>query len=342
MQAYKNHGSLLLAGLFLLAHLAGCGASPEHSASSEEPLQSWGTVATSATEELDTASEVITPSATSQPASEEDFADTYLPHETPPAESVPAEQAENPEPPAETIAPQPSPAPADTGTSSSIGDLETTVKNQISSYRGTWSLYFKRLDTGESFCINDSSMVAASLIKLYVYGAASSAVENGTLSNYDSTLRSMISDSDNTACNTLIDAVGMSAVNSFISQWGYAQSQLNRKMLASGNENYTSTSDCGALLEQVYNGSYVSADTSEALLDAMLNQSRRWKIPAGLPGGTTSANKTGELSDVENDAAIVYSPSCTYILCIMSDGVNPGTAQSNIVELSRTIYNYLN
>jgi beta-lactamase class A len=86
----------------------------------------------------------------------------------------------------------------------------------------------------------------------------------------------------------------------------------------------------------------VSSSVSQALLDAMLNQSRRWKIPAGLPSGVSCANKTGELDDVENDVAIVYGGSCTYILCIMSDGISPGTAQSNIVSLSSLIYNTLN
>ena len=61
-----------------------------------------------------------------------------------------------------------------------------------------------------------------------------------------------------------------------------------------------------------------------------------------LPGGVASANKTGELADVENDVAIVYGPSCTYILCVMSDGVAPGIAQSNIIDISSTVYYALN
>ena len=36
-------------------------------------------------------------------------------------------------------------------------------------------------------------------------------------------------------------------------------------------------------------------------------QTRRNKIPAQMPSGVSIANKTGELSDVENDAGIIYN-----------------------------------
>ena len=41
------------------------------------------------------------------------------------------------------------------------------------------------------------------------------------------------------------------------------------------------------------------------------------KIPAGVPSGIETGNKTGELDNVDNDAAIVWSPNATYILVII-------------------------
>jgi len=257
-----------------------------------------------------------------------------LPHE---------EEAEAPAANPDTAEPTtPDPPPAST---SAMAQLQQTIQGKINTYGGVWSVYVKRLDTGESFTINDGPMVAASLIKLYVYGAIGYAETTGMISPgaYNGTLSPMITVSDNYSCNLLIDVLGKGAINQFIQNQGYWNTSLNRKMLSGEPvENYTSVSECGRLLEQVYYGTFVSADVSARLLQDLRNQTRCWKIPAGLPGGVASANKTGELADVENDVAIVYGPTCTYILCVMSDGVAPGIAQSNIIDISSTVYFALN
>ncbi|MBR1629301.1 MAG: serine hydrolase, partial [Lachnospiraceae bacterium] len=222
--------------------------------------------------------------------------------------------------------------------------LRAQVEAALSGKNGTWSVYYKKMSTGESFTIGDQPMVAASLIKLFVYGAVRKKIEAGQLENtYDSTLRSMITVSDNTACNTLIDAVGgFSEVNAFIQSIGCSSSQLNRKMLAAGPENYTSTRDCGFVLESALNGTYVSQETSRLLLEAMGAQTRKGKIPQGVPAGVPTANKTGELGGVENDAAIVYAPSGNYILCVMSSNGNSGEQIAAINQVSSIVYNYEN
>lgn len=286
--------------------------------------------------------DLTAPAAIAQPKDTELFpAGQPLPHE---AESAEAEQ-----PATETPAPEDAASNTDTPAQppavSAMTQLQQTVQSKVNSYGGVWSVYVKRLDTGESFVINDGPMVAASLIKLYVYGAIGQAELSGQITPgaYDGVLSPMITVSDNYSCNVLIDVLGMSAINQFIQNQGYWNTSLNRKMLSGEPvENYTSVSECGRLLEQVYCGTYVSADTSASLLADLQNQTRRWKIPSGLPGGVMSANKTGELADVENDVAIVYGPTCTYILCVMSDGVAPGIAQSNIIDISSTVYYALN
>ena len=230
--------------------------------------------------------------------------------------------------------------PADT-----LSPLREKLLEMLSGYAGTWSVYCKRMDTGESFCLNDSPMTAASLIKLYVYGAVRQAMENGTIdaARYEPLLHPMITVSDNYSCNQLIDAVGgFDAVNAFIAENGFTDSVLRRKMLASGPENYTSTKDCGVLLEMLLTNAFVSPESSAALLSDLRAQTRTSKIPAGVPRGVRTANKTGELTYVQNDAAIVFSDACTYILCVMSDGVAAGTAVENIKSISGTVYDFLN
>ena len=71
----------------------------------------------------------------------------------------------------------------------------------------------------------------------------------------------------------------------------------------------------------------------------MNQQERRGKIPSGLPAGVSSGNKTGELSDVENDAAIVYADSGTYVLCVMSQNLSDAyTARQFIIRTSSVVY----
>lgn len=68
-------------------------------------------------------------------------------------------------------------------------------------------------------------------------------------------------------------------------------------------------------------------------------QTRRNKIPAQLPDGVHTASKTGELDDVENDAAILYDTDNDLIIVFMSEHLSDcGAAQSTIASLSRQIY----
>lgn len=228
--------------------------------------------------------------------------------------------------------------------------LRAALEAELSTCTGTWALYWKRLDTGETISIGDEKMTAASLIKLFVAGAYYEAAEAGRIAGNSALVRPMITDSSNDACNSLIDLLGdgdatkgMEAVNQFAASIGCASSQLNRKMLEqTGVENYTSVSDCGRVLEMIYNGTYVSAGASAELLGYLKQQSRTHKIPAGVPAGVETANKTGELSGVENDAAIVWAPSGAYVLCVMSDDIlSPAAGQGNIAGLSKMVYDYL-
>lgn len=224
-------------------------------------------------------------------------------------------------------------------------ELEKQLNAEISKLGGKWSLYLKRLDTGRVIGIGaDKKMVAASLIKLFVAGEFYTQVKDGKLKedSYGNKPDIMINISDNDACNTLINAVGMSNVNEFAKKNGYKATQLNRRMLEfNGTENYTSARDCGVMLEKVLANKYVSKHASERILEKGLKaQQRRSKIPAGVPSGVKTANKTGELTNVDNDAAIIWSPACTYILCIMSS--DTGNRIPEIVKLSSMVYKGLN
>lgn len=219
-------------------------------------------------------------------------------------------------------------------------ETEAELREKISSLAGTWSAFVEYLPTGEKISIDSQTMVAASLIKLYIAGAYLEDVQNGKLdSSYDNDLKSMISQSDNYAANRLIRLVGMDRINEFIRQQGFEDTQLNRELLENnGLENYTSVNDCGDVLSRIYAGTYVSSEASEKILSAMKEQTVRTKIPAGLPEDVICANKTGELVGTENDTAIVYTSRGDYVFCVMSHGMSAGNAHSAIKDLSAFLY----
>ena len=211
-----------------------------------------------------------------------------------------------------------------------------------------WSVAVVDLNTEDSCTVNNQSMQAASLIKLFIMGAVYDSYDSLTAAYGEDQIQSLLSDmitvSDNTAANTLTnylgdgdDATGRRAVNEYCASNSYESTNMGRMLLAPADngDNLTSVSDCAEFLRKVYKGELPHA---EEMLGFLKNQQRTHKIPAGLPEGVESANKTGELDTVENDAAIVFADT-PYILCIMSENLSDvGAAQSNIAGISSDMY----
>lgn len=215
----------------------------------------------------------------------------------------------------------------------------------------TWSAAVVNLNTEDSCAVNNQSMQAASLIKLFIMGAVYDRYDSLTAAYGEAQIQSLLSDmitvSDNTAANTLTnylgdgdDATGRGAVNEYCASNNYESTSMGRMLLAPADngDNLTSVSDCAEFLRKVYKAEVPHA---EEMLGFLKNQQRTHKIPAGLPDGVESANKTGELDTVENDAAIIFADT-PYILCIMSENLSDvGAAQNNIAGISADMYNLI-
>lgn len=238
-------------------------------------------------------------------------------------------------------------------------ELQAMLEEMLAGFSdGEWAIYLKDLTGGGSFDINSHQMESASLIKLYIMGAVWQAVEEGTLSytpQIQELLTQMITVSDNESSNRLVEALspdgsshaeGRAVVNGFAASNGFADTNQGRDLkdhrdVEPIEKNYTSAKDCGLFLENVYGAACVSPEASAQMLELLKAQQRREKIPAGLPEGVVTANKTGEVSTMEHDAAIVYGPGRDYILCIMSVNLtDTQAARQHIRELSAAVYQY--
>lgn len=228
---------------------------------------------------------------------------------------------------------------------------------------GDWSLYVCNLQNNSEGALNEQPMQAASLIKLFIMGAVyenyDALSQTYGAESLDANLTSMITVSDNDAANTLVNwlgngdnAAGMQTVNSFCQNHGYTNTSMGRMLLASREfgDNDTSVSDCGRFLKEIYQISQGTAQTpalshAQDMYNLLKQQTRTNKIPANLPEGVRTANKTGELSNVENDAAILYDTQkgTDLIICFMSENLNDtAAAQTTIAQYSRLIYGYYN
>lgn len=262
-----------------------------------------------------------------------------------------------------TISPSHGSSAFDNKSDEKMDTLVTQVQSQLPGANGSWSVYICDLAGGSEATINDSPMQAASLIKLFIMGAVyenyDSLSQQYGSATLDSYLTPMITVSDNDAANSLVSCLGggdstagMQKVNSFCQSHGYTNTSMGRLLLASNEfgDNYTSAYDCGKFLKEIYQICSGTTQTpsllhAEEMYSLLKQQQRTNKIPAALPEGVSVANKTGELSDVENDAGILYNAqggNDLVIVCLSQNLSSPGEAQNTIAQLSRSIYLYYN
>ena len=241
-----------------------------------------------------------------------------------------------------------------------INSLKKKLRKMLNGYYGSWSVYVKDLKTGGVVNLNESAMYSASVIKPFVMASTFDQIKKGNL-KYNSTvkglLNEMITESDNEAYNQLVKynsksrifLGGASVINKYLKKNKYTKTGCHHTLhpassasVGDGQSNITSAKDCGILLEHIYNGTCVSSKYSKEMRKLLLAQTRRWKIPSGIPSGIKVANKTGETSSVEHDMAIVYGKKKDYIICVFSNTGSEDYALPRIRNISRTVYNYLN
>ena len=163
----------------------------------------------------------------------------------------------------------------------------------------------------------------------------------------DSLLRLMITRSSNFATNTLITLVGAEAVTRTMRELGARRIQVLRgvedgKAFEKGLNNTTTARDLAIILRAIQEGKAASLAATREMLGILLAQEFNEKIPAGLPPGVRVAHKTGEITAVSHDAAIVYPPGRKpYVLVVLTRGIADGTKSSKLIaDISALIYTH--
>ncbi len=239
-----------------------------------------------------------------------------------------------------------------------LSDLKADIESYIKTQNGSWGVFIQDLSDNEYLLINEGRYSAASLVKIYTMAATYSEIEKGHLeknADISHRLRLMITESSNEACNYLTikngggnEAAGFDRENEIALELGCENTERGSYLVElSGRKgpyrhhNYTSPRDCGRVLKAIYKGELISEEASSEMLDLLLAQTRRWKIPSGVPEGTRVANKTGETDTANSDVAIVFSPGGDYIICVLGNG-NVTYGATTIQKISRMAYDYFN
>jgi len=163
----------------------------------------------------------------------------------------------------------------------------------------------------------------------------------------DTLLRLMITRSSNFATNTLITLVGADNVTRTMRSLGATRIEVLRgvedgKAFERGLNNTTTARDLAIILRAIQEGRVASPAATREMLSILLAQEFNERIPAGLPPGVKVAHKTGDITAVAHDAAIVYPPNRSpYVLVVLTKGI-PDQKKSDrlIADLSRIIYEY--
>lgn len=144
-------------------------------------------------------------------------------------------------------------------------------------------------------------------------------------------IRLMILISDNTACNIMIDLLGMDNINCHIANLGCTRTILNRRLFDTrpevrGKENMFSLSETADFFRKMYKGELVSPEASREMCALLQNQQYTYKMPFFIRQ-IPIAHKTGEDTGIENDVGIVFSNK-PFIFCFASNEADePGAVR---------------
>jgi len=255
--------------------------------------------------------------------------------------------------------------------------FEQSISEIVAEVDGVLGVVLEDLATGERLAINgDVVFTQASAIKLPILIELFRQVEQGrykldeeirleatdvvpgsgvlqqlTPGRVTLTLRDvatlMVTVSDNTATNMIIDRVGMDRVNATMAGLGLVETKLQRKMMdatawVESRENLSTPNEQAALLKLLVDPeSKVLGAASRDEIIRILSIPKPSRIRPGLPPGTRVAHKTGSLDGVVVDVGIVFLDERAFVISMMGNWLaDSARTEEAMAQIAGTAYRY--
>jgi beta-lactamase class A len=157
----------------------------------------------------------------------------------------------------------------------------------------------------------------------------------------------MITVSSNLATNLVIEKLGVENIRASVHSLNADGMHVLRgvednKAFTKGLNNTTTARALETLLTSIVNYTAAGPEASRQMIDILERQKFNEGIPAGLPSGTVIAHKTGEITKIHHDAAIVYGPR-PFVLVILVRGMADIKDSSELMaNITRLFYSSLN
>jgi beta-lactamase class A len=281
--------------------------------------------------------------------------------------------------------------------------IEAQLVEKVRSFKGIMGVAAKNLATGETIVVNgDTPFPTASSIKTAVMvevfhqiaegkfqsdtmlalkdsikvGGAGMlpGMHDGMQLTVSDLLWLMITASDNTATNMLVNLVGAKQVDERMAGYGLTHTRIYRPTFRGGHADVfpeeerdfglgmTTPSEMARLMEMIADGRIISRAVCDEMLRILRGQIYDSMIPRSLPHSTDKirvANKTGSDEEkhpdakgvfrhVRSDAAYIESPKARYVIAIYTRQVEDtrwgvdNDALTSGAAVSRMIYDHFN
>lgn len=237
--------------------------------------------------------------------------------------------------------------------------LAGVVRQILGDEQDEYGVVITRVDDGSGVALNpDKTFFAASLYKLAVLYEVMRLVSigelhwddelvmtpdaadaglgylpvplGGTLSVADAT-KLMVTVSDNASGFMLMERAGVDNIHRQMDAIGMPHTRV-------GMDLQTSAGDMARLLALMLRGEAVNPAASYTMLELMGKQTVNDRLPALLPDDVTVAHKTGNWDEFVHDVGVIYAPSGTYLIVVLSEEGGED-ATERIAQLSRAVYN---
>jgi len=156
----------------------------------------------------------------------------------------------------------------------------------------------------------------------------------------------MITRSSNLATNLLIDDADAVRVTATLRGLGADSIEVLRGVedipaYEAGLSNTTTARDLGVVMRALAEGGVASPEARSEMVGILGRQQFTSRIPAGLPEGVRVANKTGSITGIHHDAALVFPaehPAYVLVVLIRGWAGQTGKAEALAAGISRRIW----